>query len=435
MNRRPMGLGSGLLLSLVLAALPRGLAAQDVLSLGSVSGARPGDLVTVPLRLRDRPGTPLNSGGDPRLGIQGISVTVEYSPPGAVDSLTLVRAGATSGLVPRFEAQIPGPSSQSWIVSFDEGLSLPENSAETIAALRLRLAADAAPGSTVELALAPETTALSSGNGIHVENDENGFLSLRDGSVEIAEASCTTADELCLTGDRFLVEVAWEDFQGATGVGNAVQLTNDAGYFWFFNDDNVEVVIKVLDGRGLNGNFWVFYGALSNVEYEITVTDTATGAVKVYSNPSGQFASVGDTGAFPGDAAGSGLALLSSGREPNGPVTKQGGCTAGQTGLCLLDGRFLLEMSWEDFQGATGAGNAVQLTDDAGYFWFFNQDNVELVVKTLDGRAINGHFWVFYGALSNVQFTLKVTDTETGEVKEYFNPLETFASVGDTQAF
>ena len=42
----------------------------------------------------------------------------------------------------------------------------------------------------------------------------------------------------------------------------------------------------------------MFYGALSNVEYTITVTDTATGAKNVYKNPSGRFASVADTGAF-----------------------------------------------------------------------------------------------------------------------------------------
>jgi hypothetical protein len=48
----------------------------------------------------------------------------------------------------------------------------------------------------------------------------------------------------------------------------------------------------------VNGKFWFFYGALSNVEYTITVTDTQTGETKEYRNPSGQFASVADTGAF-----------------------------------------------------------------------------------------------------------------------------------------
>jgi hypothetical protein len=75
-------------------------------------------------------------------------------------------------------------------------------------------------------------------------------------------------------------------------------LTGETGYFWFFSDGNVETVLKVIDGRGLNGHFWVFYGALSDVRYTLTVTDTATGAVKTYTNPAGQFASVADTSAF-----------------------------------------------------------------------------------------------------------------------------------------
>jgi len=111
-----------------------------------------------------------------------------------------------------------------------------------------------------------------------------------------------TADtaSLCLNNERFRVEVAWEDFDGNTGVGQAVGMTGDTGYFWFFDDANVELVLKVLDGIGINNHYWVFYGSLSNVWYEITVTDTETGSTHTYTNPSGNFASVGDTEAFPG---------------------------------------------------------------------------------------------------------------------------------------
>ncbi len=70
------------------------------------------------------------------------------------------------------------------------------------------------------------------------------------------------------------------------------------GSFWFFTSNNVELVVKVVDGRAFNNKFWVFYGALSNVEYTITVTDTVTGNVKTYFNPSGRLAGVADTGAF-----------------------------------------------------------------------------------------------------------------------------------------
>lgn len=114
-----------------------------------------------------------------------------------------------------------------------------------------------------------------------------------------AVATCqANATRLCLNGDRFAVEATWRDFQGNVGVGKTVKLTPDTGYFWFFDADNVEVVLKVLDGTALNGHYWVFYGALSNVEYTIQVTDTTTGEIRTYRNPSGRFASAGDTTAF-----------------------------------------------------------------------------------------------------------------------------------------
>jgi CARDB protein len=119
---------------------------------------------------------------------------------------------------------------------------------------------------------------------------------------------CTQDSQtLCLNGNRFRVNVAWQTLSGrtgdeqaaaATGNGQAVSLTGDTGYFWFFSANNVELVIKVVDGRSFNNFFWVFYGALSNVQYTITVTDTLTGRQKVYFNPQNQLASVADTAAF-----------------------------------------------------------------------------------------------------------------------------------------
>src|SRR6185503_2535881 len=95
------------------------------------------------------------------------------------------------------------------------------------------------------------------------------------------------------------VEATWRDFAGHTGVGHAVALSSDTGYFWFTSAANVEVVTKALDARGVNGQYWFFYGALSNVEYTITVTDVATARRKTYTNPMNKFGSLGDTSALP----------------------------------------------------------------------------------------------------------------------------------------
>ena len=93
-------------------------------------------------------------------------------------------------------------------------------------------------------------------------------------------------------------------------------------------------------------------------------------------------------------------------------------------------------VEWRDFQNATGAGQVVLSSADSGLFWFFQPDNWEMTVKVLDGCGLNSHFWVFASATTDVEYTLRVTDTETGLTKEYTTPLGTAApAITDTEAF
>ena len=111
-------------------------------------------------------------------------------------------------------------------------------------------------------------------------------------------------------------------------------------------------------------------------------------------------------------------------------------CVANATTLCLNNGRFQTTVAWQvPTQGTSGVGNAVPLTADTGYMWFFSANNIELMIKVVDGRTFNGKFWVFYGALTDVQYTVTVTDTVTGNVKTYFSPQGTPQSRADTAAF
>ncbi|MEM6793703.1 MAG: hypothetical protein AAF725_06945 [Acidobacteriota bacterium] len=110
-------------------------------------------------------------------------------------------------------------------------------------------------------------------------------------------------------------------------------------------------------------------------------------------------------------------------------------CAPDDQTLCLNGGRFQVRSEWRDFDDNVGVGRVIPQTDDSGSFYFFGPENIELIVKALDGRQNNGNFWLFYGALSNVEYTITVVDTETGLSRTYFNPLGNFASVGDTSAF
>jgi hypothetical protein len=264
-----------------------------------------------------------------------------------------------------------------------------------------------------------------------------GVQDLRVDGVIAAQAQsggpCTAGSFLCLAGNRFVATVEWRDFQGRPGFGQGVSITGDTGYFWFFDPANVELVTKAVDGRALNDHFWVFYGALSSVEYTLTLRDAVTGETRAYRNPPGRVASAGDTRAFPASASG-GAALGAGLADAAPPALAAASCAAAPAILCLRGGRFRIEATWRDFQGATGAGQAVALTSDTGYFWFFGPSNVEVIVKVLDGTPLNGHFWFFAGSLSSVEYTLTVTDTATGRSKTYRNDAGEFRSIADTAA-
>ena len=110
-------------------------------------------------------------------------------------------------------------------------------------------------------------------------------------------------------------------------------------------------------------------------------------------------------------------------------------CVSGGANLCLNGGRFQVQVFWSTATG-TGAGQATQLTDESGFFAFFDPSNVELTVKVLNGCNLGGHYWVFMSGLTNVGVQVIVTDTKTGAIRTYNSPLNTtFAPVLDTSAF
>jgi hypothetical protein len=113
-----------------------------------------------------------------------------------------------------------------------------------------------------------------------------------------------------------------------------------------------------------------------------------------------------------------------------------GDCTPDATTLCLNDGRFRVNVAWRKVSGETGVGQAVPLTADSGYFWFFSAANIELVAKVLGACSVNDHYWVFAGGLTNVETEMTVVDTLTGAFQTYTNPLGTaFQPIQDTSAF
>jgi hypothetical protein len=120
------------------------------------------------------------------------------------------------------------------------------------------------------------------------------------GEPQALLAGCLTdASTLCLGGGRFKVQVSFKSpFTGVNQTAPALGITSDSGAFWFFSANNLEVLVKVLDGHAFNNKTWVFIASATNVEYTVTVSDTATAASRTYFNPAGNLASIVDLQAF-----------------------------------------------------------------------------------------------------------------------------------------
>lgn len=113
-------------------------------------------------------------------------------------------------------------------------------------------------------------------------------------------------------------------------------------------------------------------------------------------------------------------------------------CTPNVLTACLGNGRFQVEADWRDGNGQSGQGRLVPTctTDGASVFYFANSNDWDLAVRVVDGCSDNDRFWVLAAAMTDVEFTLRVTDTESGDIQTYSNPLGHLpSSIIDRTAF
>jgi photosystem II stability/assembly factor-like uncharacterized protein len=288
-------------------------------------------------------------------------------------------------------------------------------------------------------------------NALAIDPSTSRLYAGTDGGVYdyLAASSPCVSDSasLCLGGGRFRLTTEWSTAAGQSGSGRAVTLAGgDTGYFTFFGDDNVEVAVKVLNGCSVNGNYWIFAGGMTDVSVVLTVSDTQTGTVQSYTNPQGTpFRPIQDTTTFATCSAGTAVGARPYGSEGSwlAPTVTEsleapaaGPCVANATTLCLSGSRYEVRVRWITPDGNSGAGQVIPLTAETGGFSFFSPSNLEVLIKVLDGCAVNSRYWTFAGGLTDVNVILTVTDTQTGVVRSYTNPQGMpFEPIQDTNAF
>jgi large repetitive protein len=239
-------------------------------------------------------------------------------------------------------------------------------------------------------------------------------------------------DRLCFLDDRFEVAVAAHapdgDFRGRRALGS-----RESGVFTYFSPNNWEIQVKVLDGCAINDTFWVFASAASDLGYTLKVKDRATGLERTFEGPTAPPRPIVDTAAF------ATCGLPSPATEPflppPGPPASL--CQDDPATFCLgQNGRYRVRLDWNT---ASGQGQAQPMpygSADSGLFTFFSPNNWEMMVKLLDGCALNSRRWVFAAGTTDVGWTMKVTDRNNGAEKVYTSQLgQPSKTVTDSEAF
>jgi hypothetical protein len=119
-------------------------------------------------------------------------------------------------------------------------------------------------------------------------------------------------------------------------------------------------------------------------------------------------------------------------------------CTSSATAACLLAGRFRVSVAFvNQFANPPAPGNflAGKLRDipenpDLAIFGISNAAVIEVVVRIQDTRPFGlNRFDVYYGGLTDLEYTVTVTDTIKGVTKTYHNPPGTVGGGVDRTSF
>jgi photosystem II stability/assembly factor-like uncharacterized protein len=255
------------------------------------------------------------------------------------------------------------------------------------------------------------------------------------------------AGRLCLMGERFEVSLTGRDPRtGVVVSGTAVTEGDRFGYFSFpaLTGDSrfPEVFVKMADARELpapyGGSVWVFHSALTDLPYTLTVRDTQTGHLRTYLEGDAVTTLIcgeADTAAFARDCT-----------APAPPASGPGSRLASGSGpeLALLDGRFRATIRAADARtGRVAEGAAIPRAEGFGYFSLpdltgdpsFPEVFVKMTRATV---STGGYFGVFHTGLTDLEYTLTLTDTATGAIRTYPGGATDgtrLCGTGDTTAF
>ena len=264
------------------------------------------------------------------------------------------------------------------------------------------------------------------------------------------------------SGERWHVSLCFEDPAGWQTMAWNYELESSAsGLMYFFDRDNVEALVKVLNGCAINGHHWVFVAPVTDLKFQLRVRDQygdyygkpwlhenrVRGTARTASDTTAFACTEAEVAAAKAEASHSGgdSGPLSRGANPLPRVSAAGAtplaagartdCEPGGPAL-TLGGGYRVSMCYEMENGEVGDARDWGLdSSQMGLLYFSERDSVEALVKVVDGCAANGNVSVFVAPATEAAFNLHV-ESPDDQVWTLTNRLgQTAEAVSDISAF
>ena len=268
------------------------------------------------------------------------------------------------------------------------------------------------------------------------------------GSISSRQVTVTVqqlAELITLLNNRFYVQVRYiNQFENPPREGKLLgrslysSSTSETAIFTFGDPLVVELMVRLSDARPFDNKIHLYFGGLSDVEFYIVVTDSLTGVIKEYHKEKNKLLGEIDRTSFPATASlQDGLDALRNTTtvfpSPNAEVST----------IRLLNNRFEVRMRFRNqFSNPVGVGYmnvrsiaSSSTTETAVFFFDENSGSVEWMVRFSDARPFAQRIDFFHGGLSDVEYTIEVTDTVKGIFREYSKPPFSLAGQVDRDSF
>jgi len=236
-------------------------------------------------------------------------------------------------------------------------------------------------------------------------------------------ASCPSANAVCarVGNGQAEVEVNWR-LGTRSGVGRGLRVGNHL-LFALENPGRFDVAVDLRGGA-------IDWAATTNAAVEIRWTEG--GSTSSVVKPSGRF----NSGRLESPAS----PQIPPPVEPAEAVSRAttrglavDGCTPSARAACLAAGRFRVAAFATGADGIERPATVLAFADGQTILSFGEAGGA--TVSLIDGTAINGKFWIYWGGLSKAAFRIEVTDLSTGTTRTYANPAGKRQSRADRNAF